>query len=186
MLFRLTQVDQDWLDIYSCARVSDAGRPVLQAGFFAHGEDRLVKPSVSTLPLTKPIETQKEEEGADVQEEENFGGGGGGGKSPPIDPIIRGLLMRLPKSGEVWPEPERKLWLDLLAGSFKLIYREGPEHIYHGYEIVVTSKPPGWQAAIYPTQRNLPKIDWELEPINEMTEAAAREKARHRIDGAAK
>jgi hypothetical protein len=34
-------------------------------------------------------------------------------------------LKRLPKSGDVWPEAERKLWLDLLAGSFKLIYQDG-------------------------------------------------------------
>ena len=43
---------------------------------------------------------------------------------PGIDPIIAGLLKRLPKSGEVWPEAERKLWLQLLEGSFKLIYKE--------------------------------------------------------------
>ena len=27
-------------------------------------------------------------------------------------------------SGEVWPEAERKLWVQLLEGSFKLIYKE--------------------------------------------------------------
>lgn len=53
---------------------------------------------------------------------------------------------------------------------------------YRGYEIIITEKPPGWQAAIYPTQPNMPKINWESEPINEMTEAAARAKARLRID----
>ena len=55
---------------------------------------------------------------------EPHGGGGGGGEPPSIDPIIAGLLKRLPKSGEVWPEAERKLWLQLLEGSFKLIYKE--------------------------------------------------------------
>jgi len=34
-----------------------------------------------------------------------------------FDPIIRGLLARLPKSGAVWPEAERKLWLDLLVDN---------------------------------------------------------------------
>jgi hypothetical protein len=53
-------------------------------------------------------------------------GGGGSGKTPEIDPIIRGLLARLPKSGDVWPEAQRKLWLELLAGSFKLIYKDAP------------------------------------------------------------
>jgi hypothetical protein len=28
------------------------------------------------------------------------------------------------KSGDVWPETERKLWLQLLEGSFKLIYKD--------------------------------------------------------------
>ena len=60
--------------------------------------------------------------------QDNKGGGGtGGGEGDgekELDPIIRGLLGRLPKPGDVWPEAERKLWLDLLAGSFKLIYKD--------------------------------------------------------------
>ena len=52
-------------------------------------------------------------------------GGNGGGRNPPeIDPIIRGLLARLPKTGDVWPESERTPWLELLKGSFKLIYKD--------------------------------------------------------------
>jgi len=59
----------------------------------------------------------------------------GGDEPPLIDPIIGGLLKRLPKSGAVWPEIERKLWLQLLGGSFKLIYKDAeqqssrPNHI---------------------------------------------------------
>jgi hypothetical protein len=41
------------------------------------------------------------------------------GGQPEIDPIIRGLLARLPKSGEAWPESERKLWLELLEDKDK-------------------------------------------------------------------
>jgi hypothetical protein len=33
----------------------------------------------------------------------------------------------LPKSGDVWPEAGRKLWLELLSGSFKLIYKDKSE-----------------------------------------------------------
>jgi len=36
---------------------------------------------------------------------------------------------------------------------------------YRGYEIQVTHTPPFWQAAVYPTEPSLPKIDWTLEPI---------------------
>ena len=53
------------------------------------------------------------------------GNKGGGRSGPPeIDPIIRGLLVRLPKSGEVWPEAERELWLQLLEGSLRLIHKD--------------------------------------------------------------
>jgi hypothetical protein len=96
-------------------------RSARQAGFFAHGEDRLVRPSFPAgVPSTRPIEPTADGEKGKAK----IGGGGGGGDD--IDPIIRGLLVRLPKSGDVWPEPERRLWLDLLAGSFKLIYKDAP------------------------------------------------------------
>jgi hypothetical protein len=39
------------------------------------------------------------------------------------------LLSRLPKSGDVWPEADRKLWLQLLEGSFKLIYKDKKSEI---------------------------------------------------------
>jgi hypothetical protein len=54
---------------------------------------------------------------------------------PPPDPIIVGLLDRLPKSGDVWSESERTMWLDLLKNSFKLIYKDEPEEQF---------RPKGW------------------------------------------
>lgn len=59
-----------------------------------------------------------------LEEDKKRGNGNGGGDPPPIDPIIAGLLARLPKSGDVWPVAERKLWLQLLEGSFQLIYKD--------------------------------------------------------------
>jgi hypothetical protein len=38
-------------------------------------------------------------------------------------------LKRLPKSGDLWPEADRKLWLQLLEGSFKLIYKDEKEPV---------------------------------------------------------
>ena len=65
---------------------------------------------------------------AESKDEPSKGGGNDDGAPPPgLDPIIVGLLSRLPKSGDVWPAGERKLWLDLLEGSFKLIYKEPKE-----------------------------------------------------------
>lgn len=53
---------------------------------------------------------------------------GSGSEPPPIDPVIEGLLKRLPKTGDVWPV-DRKLWLQLLEASFKLIYKDvSPPH----------------------------------------------------------
>ena len=64
----------------------------------------------------------------EIKDKKSEGDGNDNGGLPPnLDPIILGLLSRLPKSGDVWPPGERKLWLDLLEGSFKLIYKE-PEH----------------------------------------------------------
>jgi len=63
-----------------------------------------------------------------AREEENNGGGGSGGDLPPaVDPIIAGSLKRLPKSGYAWPQRQRKLWLQLLEGSFDLIYFDKDE-----------------------------------------------------------
>lgn len=44
-----------------------------------------------------------------------------------LDPIIDGLLARLPKPQAIWPQEEQELWLKLLAGSFNLIYKSGPD-----------------------------------------------------------
>lgn len=95
-------------------------RSAEQAGFFESGKTRLVMPGVAS----RLAEDERPREEA-REEDVNKGRGRGGDGSPPdVDPIIQGLLARLPTSGEVWPEAERKLWLQLLEGSFKLIYKD--------------------------------------------------------------
>jgi hypothetical protein len=37
---------------------------------------------------------------------------------------VQGLLKELPKAGDVWPEAQRKLWLDTAASIFKMIYKD--------------------------------------------------------------
>lgn len=95
-------------------------RAAEQAGYFEHGRNRLVMPGIAQGPSREDEKPQEELHGG------GNGSGGGGGKEPPIDPIIAGLLARLPKSGDVWPVAERKLWLQLLEGSFQLIYKDAP------------------------------------------------------------
>ncbi len=85
------------------------------AGFIDAASGRFVKPGI---PTSGKVEQEQERV---VQKDK---GGSGGDDPPAVDPIIAGLLKRLPKSGDVWPEVERKLWLQLLEGSFKLIYKD--------------------------------------------------------------
>jgi hypothetical protein len=105
--------------------LTDTARRVLersaeQAGFYEAGRDRLVMPGF--VPGAAP--TREEEK---PREEEHGSNGGGGGDPPAIDPIIAGLLKRLPNSGAHWPKTQRKLWLQLLEGSFELIYRDNED-----------------------------------------------------------
>ena len=121
-------------------------RSAMQAGFFEHGKNKLVMPGVAVgrgeIPSSQASEDKSDQNG-------NSSGGGGGPTG--IDPIIMGLLKRLPKSGYVWPETDRKLWLELLEGSFKLIYKEKdvdvPPHVSTGKKMVSAGKKlaEGWE-----------------------------------------
>jgi hypothetical protein len=92
------------------------------AGFIDPTTGRFVKPGIA----------QKDEIGeATRQQDDERGGSGGDGEPPKIDPIIQGLLARLPPSGSQWRMSDRKLWLELLEGSFKLIYEDVPEIVTH-------------------------------------------------------
>ena len=41
-----------------------------------------------------------------------------------LDPIVDALLEHLPAPGDYWHPEQRKLWLQILELSFKLIYTE--------------------------------------------------------------
>lgn len=89
-------------------------KSAIYAGFIDPTSGRFVKPGVTPAGKAEP-----------EPEQPNKRRNGGGGDEPPdVDPIIAGLLKRLPKPGAIWPEAERKLWLQLFEGSFKLIYKD--------------------------------------------------------------
>jgi len=44
-----------------------------------------------------------------------------------LDPIIEGLLLRLPDPGAYWPPQDRQHWITLLQGAFSVIYKDKPE-----------------------------------------------------------
>jgi hypothetical protein len=60
------------------------------------------------------------------------------------------------------------------------MYRE--PYRYRGYDIQFIENPPVWQAAIYPTEEQLSRIDWAASPISASDAQATLEKARRRID----
>lgn len=91
-------------------------RSANEASFFEQGHDRLVKPGIKTGAATK-----------DERQPAPGGGGGGDDRKSTLDPVIQGLIDKLPNSGEVWPASDRKLWLEILESSFKLIYKDKPD-----------------------------------------------------------
>lgn len=94
-------------------------RSARQAGFFAHGEDRLVRPSFpGGAPSTRPIEHPS---GNDSEKPK--GGGGGGGDLPPLDDLILALVRKLPPpSGGDWKASDRAMWLQMAAMAFQMVY----------------------------------------------------------------
>jgi len=43
-----------------------------------------------------------------------------------LDPIIEGLLLKLPEPGAYWPPQERAAWVALLQGALGVIYKDKP------------------------------------------------------------
>lgn len=86
-----------------------------QAGFFEHGRNRLVMPAI------------KDGNAKPSSEDERNGNGDGGGDGPTgLDPVIKSLVDKLPPPNSVWADPDRKLWLQILESSFKLVYKDEP------------------------------------------------------------
>lgn len=107
-------------------------RSAKQAGFFAHGEDRLVMPAnvmtkpVEDTPLTEKGDKAGETGNNEVKGERKEKNGPSGGGNPPsgLHPFIQGLLQKLPPEGKVWPTEQRKQWLLTAENIFVLMYPE--------------------------------------------------------------
>jgi hypothetical protein len=94
-------------------------RSAKQAGFFTHGEDRLVRPAISGgEPGTKPIDVPEIEEG---QKQKNDGGGGGD-DGLNLDPLIMALLRKIPSAKDGWPPAKRVRWFRTFAMNVSQIY----------------------------------------------------------------
>lgn len=90
-------------------------RSAQQAGFFAHGSDRLIMPAGARAPETVPIK----EPPAREDDAKQLGGNGGGGT---YHPFIEGLLQALPQPASKWSVHEQAKWLQTAANIFGLIY----------------------------------------------------------------
>jgi len=93
-------------------------RSAEQAGFTAHGKDKLVMPSGANQQETKKLEptTKKIDEPHVGASSENNGGD--------WPPFIQGLLGKLPKGGEgsLWSMSDRAKWLQTASNIFDLMY----------------------------------------------------------------
>ena len=95
-------------------------RSARQAGFFAHGPERLVMPAFSgrQTPPAQPIV-----DGPSLSTERSGGGSGGdGGDTSGLHPLIQGLIKTLPPAGTPWKVNDRVKWLRAASYNFELIY----------------------------------------------------------------
>ena len=84
-----------------------------QAGFFAHGKNRLVMPAVAVMNDAPPPSM-------DEKPESKKGGGSGGFGDH--DPLLVGLFRKLPPPETEWSEADRHKWLQTAANIFHLVY----------------------------------------------------------------
>ncbi len=92
-------------------------RSAKQAGFFDHGNDRLVVPGDIPAQATPPAQETRE-----APTVGRGSGGSGGGEPPPfLDPLIVALLQKMP-TGKSWPLPDRVKWLRALAMNLSFVY----------------------------------------------------------------
>jgi hypothetical protein len=103
-------------------------RSARQAGFFEAGDDRLVRPKTDliTVPQGSQDDSRdKQQRRADDEDrlrrerERNRHGGDGNG---PDDPLIVGLVQRLPETTGKWDAEARAAWLRLAVSIFDVVY----------------------------------------------------------------
>lgn len=102
-------------------------RSARQAGFFAKGEDRLVKPHFDGEANSTPPPPPRDERD-DLPEDAGTSGGGGsgngGGGGKKYHPLIEGMLETLPEIGQPWSAEDRKAWLTMAESIFAMIYQK--------------------------------------------------------------
>jgi hypothetical protein len=98
-------------------------RSARQAGFFAKGEDRLVRPHFGDEARQQEVEKESDRDDS-VRKPSGSGSGGGNGGGKKYHPLIEGMLETLPAIGEPWPHEDRKAWLTMAESIFAMIYQK--------------------------------------------------------------
>ena len=85
------------------------------AGFFTHGRDRLVMPARPRVEMNEaPEESSKVGDYADTHNNDQI--------NIMKEPLILGLLGRLPKPGDDFPQEDRDVWIEALKLNLQLVY----------------------------------------------------------------
>jgi hypothetical protein len=100
-------------------------RSAEQAGFFEHGKNRLVIP-LETGPRPVPTPASQPTIVSPTTDPPRLGNSGGDDGLPPLDPILKGLILRIPPAGSVWPMDQRQKWLATAENIFGLVFLDEP------------------------------------------------------------
>jgi hypothetical protein len=94
---------------------------------FINNHGRFVKPVVSARadPNGPGADAGKAAPPDDREPAEKSGRGGDGGSGGMDHPLIKGLLVTLPRPGGPWGAEGRKAWLKMAASIFDMIYKKG-------------------------------------------------------------
>ncbi len=100
-------------------------RSAKQAGYFDIDPERLLSPPIQGQQVS--AERQDNTDRTFSQNRTTGKGGSGGGDGTYLDPLIAGLVKRLPEPGTDWPIGDRRKWLQAAANNFELIYTSTSE-----------------------------------------------------------
>lgn len=105
-------------------------RSAKEAGFFSYGATKLVYPVFGQERTVKPVDPLTPPPPPPPGKDSKNGSGSGsgnGGNGDGLDPLIQGLLNKLPDPSKPWTLEGRKKWLQLALGILDVMYTGAEE-----------------------------------------------------------
>lgn len=100
-------------------------RSAEQAGFFAHGRNKLVMPGNQTSSeASRTAQPHEARSHSDQRALPQLSQGGGGPPAGGTHALIQGLFQTLPVAGSLWPTAAREQWLQAADYIFRLVYTD--------------------------------------------------------------